>query len=150
MKCPQCSNIDTRITDSRLSRDDMIVRRRRICEKCQYRFTTAETREVLDVMVVKKSGIKERYSTEKLLKAVSISLHKRPFTQDKIRDFIIKLEVDLFKKDPKEISTKQIGDTVLKHLKVFDEVAYIRFASIYRDFRTIKGFRHEIDKLLQD
>ena len=75
MKCPQCSHIDTRITDSRLSRDDMIVRRRRICENCNYRFTTAETREVLDVMVVKKSGIKERYSSDKLLKAVSIFIY---------------------------------------------------------------------------
>ena len=115
MKCPQCSHIDTRITDSRLSRDDIMVRRRRICEKCHYRFTTAETREVLDVMVVKKSGVKERYSTDKLLKAVSISLHKRPFTQDKIRDFILKIEVDLFKKDPKEISTKPPNSPSLYH-----------------------------------
>ena len=147
MKCPQCSHIETKITDSRNSREDLVVRRRRECEKCCYRFTTAETREILDVMVVKKSGIKERYSSEKLVKAVSIALHKRPFTQDKIRDFILKIEVDLFKKDQKEITTKQIGDTVLRHLKVFDEVAYIRFASIYRDFKTIKGFRYEIEKL---
>ena len=86
MKCPQCSHIDTRITDSRLSRDDMIVRRRRICENCNYRFTTAETREVLDVMVVKKSGIKERYSSDKLLKAVFFHLcafsHYHPVIPD--------------------------------------------------------------------
>lgn len=150
MKCPRCLHDDTRITDSRMSREGVAVRRRRMCEQCQYRFTTTESREILDVMVIKKSGLKERYSRDKIMKGLMFSLQKRPITTEKIRDLCLKIEVDLMKKDPKEISTKYIGGIVLTHLKEFDEVAYIRFASIYRDFKTINGFKREIDKLSQD
>lgn len=118
-----------------------------MCEHCGYRFTTSESREVLDLMVLKKSGEKERYSSEKLMKGLLFALQKRPITQEKIRDLCLKVEVDLLKKDSKEISSKYIGRVVLNHLKEMDEVAYIRFASIYRDFKTIQGFKREIDKL---
>lgn len=150
MQCPRCSYPDTKITDSRLSLEGLMVRRRRVCEKCSYRFTTNESREILDVMVIKRNGDKERYSSTKLMKGLTTALHKRPFTQHKIRDLRLKIETELFKRDPREVTTRQIGNIVLKYLKNFDEVAYIRFASIYRDFKTIKGFTHEIDKLLQN
>jgi len=147
MKCPRCLNDDTRILDSRVSKEGLAVRRRRMCEKCGYRFTTSESREVLDLMVIKKSGAKERYSSEKLIKGLKIALQKRPISQEKIRDLCLKIEVDLLKKDQKEITSKFIGRVVLSHLRQVDEVGYIRFASIYRDFRTIQGFQREIEKL---
>ncbi len=150
MKCPRCLHDDTRISDSRVSREGLAVRRRRTCEKCGYRFTTTEAREILDLMVVKRSGAKERYSTEKLMKGLTFALQKRPVTKEKIRDLCLRIEVDLMKKDPKELTSKKIGEVVLRHLKDFDEVAYIRFASIYRDFKTIKGFKREIDRLSQE
>ncbi len=148
MKCPRCLYDDTRITDSRTSKEGLAVRRRRMCEHCGYRFTTSESREILDLMVLKRSGGKERYSSEKLMKGLVIALQKRPVTQEKIRDICLKIEVDLLQKDGKEVSSKDIGRIVLNHLKEVDEVAYIRFASIYRDFKTIQGFKREIDKLL--
>jgi transcriptional repressor NrdR len=150
MKCPQCLSDQTRITDSRPSKEGFQVRRRRECEKCGYRFTTAEVREVLDLMVVKKSGEKQRYSREKLMRGLTFALEKRPVTKEKIMDMCMRIEVDLLKGERYTVPTKEIGDTVLKHLREFDEVAYIRFASVYRDFRTIKGFKREIDKFLKE
>ena len=150
MKCPQCLSDQTRITDSRASKEGFQVRRRRECENCGYRFTTSEVREVLDLMVMKKSGEKQRYSREKLMRGLTFALEKRPVTKEKIMDMCMRIEVDLLKGDKYTVSTKEIGDTVLKHLREFDEVAYIRFASVYRDFRTIKGFKREIDKFLKE
>lgn len=150
MKCPQCLSDQTRITDSRPSKEGFQVRRRRECEKCGYRFTTSEVREVLDLMVVKKSGEKQRYSREKLMRGLTFALEKRPVTKEKIMDMCMRIEVDLLKGERHTVSTKEIGNTVLKHLREFDEVAYIRFASVYRDFRTIKGFKREIDKFLKE
>lgn len=147
MKCPRCFHPETRITDSRIIRQGLAVRRRRMCEFCHYRFTTTEVREILDMMVVKKDGDKERYSSDKLQQGLMFAFLKREVNKEKIQDICLKVEVDLLNKPGKEVSSKEIGRIVLKHLKEVDEVAYIRFASIYRDFKTIKGFKHEIDKL---
>lgn len=146
MKCPQCFSDQTRITDSRSSKEGFQVRRRRECEICSYRFTTTEIREILDLMVVKKSGEKQRYSRDKLMRGLTFALEKRPVTKEKIIDLCIKIEVSIVKGDKNSVTTKEIGDEVLKHLREFDEVAYIRFASIYRDFKSVKGFKREIDK----
>jgi transcriptional repressor NrdR len=101
-------------------------------------------------MVLKKNGQKERYSRDKLLRGLRVSLEKRPISFAKINSLCLNIETELMKKKEDEISTKTIGDTVLKHLKEIDEVAYIRFASVYRDFKTIKGFKREISKFLND
>ncbi len=149
MKCLNCSNKDTKILDTRVSNDNMYVRRRRICELCGYRFTTTEIREILDLMVIKKNGIKERYSKEKLMKGIETSLQKRPVNKEKINSLCLKIENELTKNNEKEVSSNKIGDTVLLFLKDMDEVAYIRFASIYKDFKTINGFKREIEKFIK-
>jgi len=150
MKCLNCSHEDTKILDTRVSSDGMYVRRRRMCDMCGYRFTTTEIREVLDLMVIKKNGIKERYSKEKLIKGIETSLQKRPVTKEKIRSLCLKIENELIKNNEKEITSSKIGDTVLLFLKDIDEVAYIRFASIYKDFKTINGFKKEIEKFIKN
>lgn len=149
MKCLNCSNKDTKILDTRVSNDNMYVRRRRICDLCGYRFTTTEIREILDLMVIKKNGIKERYSKEKLMKGIETSLQKRPVNKEKINSLCLKIENELTKNNEKEVSSNKIGDTVLLFLKDMDEVAYIRFASIYKDFKTINGFKREIEKFIK-
>jgi transcriptional repressor NrdR len=150
MKCGQCFSDETRILDSRVSNEGMQVRRRRECVVCSYRFTTTETREALDIMVLKKSAAKERYSRNKLFEGLNFALQKRPVTKERILDLCLNIEAELITKHSKEVDTKTIGSTALRHLKDVDEVGYIRFASVYRDFKTIKGFRREIEKFLPE
>ncbi|MFB6225625.1 MAG: transcriptional regulator NrdR [Candidatus Paceibacteria bacterium] len=150
MKCAQCFSEETRILDSRVSKEGMQVRRRRSCANCEYRFTTTETREPLDLMVVKKSGAHERYSRDKLFAGLNLALQKRPITKERILDLCLNIEAELITKHSKEVDAKTIGSTALRHLKDVDEVGYVRFASVYRDFKTIKGFRREIEKFLSE
>ena len=135
----------------------MSIRRRRECGKCQYRFSTLEEMELLDVTVVKSDGKRENYNREKVEKGIRQSLTKRPFTDDIFRRLINAIERDIQKRlgkswtrgtKTKEITTKQIGDIVMKHLRKFDKVAYIRFASVYRSFEDVKTFQREARSLL--
>ncbi len=158
MHCPVCRSKETKVVDSRISQGGMTIRRRRECEKCHYRFSTLEEAELLGFVVIKNDGKRESYSREKLEKGIIHSLTKRSFTQDKFQSLIHSIERDIQKKPAKawkqngtknrEIMSKDIGDIIMKHLKKFDKVAYIRFASIYRAFEDVKKFETEVRSLL--
>ncbi len=146
MRCPRCKDIDTKVIDSRVIEDGFTIRRRRECNKCGYRFTTYEKIE-LDIMVVKKDGRREAYNREKLLSGIRKACHKRPIGEEKIRKFINELELDLIQRGEKEISSKYIGEKVMEVLKDWDKVAYIRFASVYKEFKDISEFINQIKEL---
>ena len=147
MNCPVCNNPDTSVVDSRASGDGLMIRRRRECDKCSYRFSTVEEVELLDIVVVKSDGRRESYMREKLEKGVKQSLSKRPYTAENFYRLIHSIERDIQKKKKREISSKDIGESVMKYLKNFDKVAYIRFASVYRDFKDVKTFQKELKKI---
>ncbi len=147
MHCPVCPSKETKVIDTRLNSDQMAVRRRRECEKCKYRFSSIEEIELLDIMVVKKNGDREAYSRNKMTKGIVQSLTKRPYTQEKLDLLIHAIERDIQKKKKREVTSGDIGEIVMKHLKKFDMVAYIRFASIYRAFSDVKTFENEIQSL---
>ena len=147
MYCPACRAKDTKVVDSRLARDGMAIRRRRECEKCNYRFSTLEEVELLDIVVVKRDGRRESYSRDKVEKGILHSLSKRQYTQEKFDLLISAIERDIQKKKKREITSTELGELVMKHLKKFDKVAYIRFASIYRAFEDVGSFKSEIKSL---
>lgn len=148
MRCPVCNNSDTKVVDSRLSTDGMNVRRRRECERCNFRFSTLEEMELLDLTVVKRDGRREAYSREKLVRGLEKALEKRPCTEMSLQQLVHKIERDIQKKRRGELTTKEIGEILMKHLKGFDKVAYIRFASVYRSFDDVKTFEQELRSLL--
>ncbi|MBD3310874.1 MAG: transcriptional repressor NrdR [Candidatus Magasanikbacteria bacterium] len=147
MFCPICSSNETKVVDSRVSQDGMMIRRRRECIKCNYRFSTTEETEILDIVVIKNDGCRESYSQEKLKKGIVQSLTKRPYTRERFDKLIHSIERDIQKKRKKEITSKEVGEILMKHLKSFDKVAYIRFASIYRAFTDVNKFKNEIKSL---
>ncbi len=155
MYCPLCRSKETRVIDSRLTQDDMAIRRRRECEKCQYRFSTLEEMELLDIVVVKNDGRRELYGRSKLETGILHSLTKRPYTQEKFARLIQLIERDIEKRPARsggsgkqrEITSREIGEIVMKHLEKFDKVAYVRFASIYRAFEDVNRFQTVIRSL---
>lgn len=147
MFCPVCKSKETKVVDSRLTQDGMAIRRRRECILCTYRFSTVEEMELLDITVVKNNGNRESYSRNKLERGILHSLTKRPYTQDKFDRMIHAIETDIQKKKKREVTSKEIGELVMKHLRKFDKVAYIRFASIYRAFEDVNKFQTEIKSL---
>jgi transcriptional repressor NrdR len=147
MRCPVCNNRDVSVVDTRTAEDGMAVRRRRECDKCGYRFSTVEETELLDILVVKEDGRRESYMREKLESGIKYSMSKRAYTQDNFRRLIHNIERDIQKKRTREIASKEVGNIVMKHLRGFDMVGYIRFASVYRDFRDVKTFEKELKKL---
>lgn len=147
MRCPVCNHPDVSVIDTRSAEDDLSVRRRRECEHCTYRFSTKEEIELLDLIVVKEDGERESYMREKIENGIRRSLTKRPFTQEKFHRLIHAIERDIQKKRRREIASKELGEIVMKHLNAFDKVAYIRFASVYRDFRDVKTFERELKKI---
>jgi transcriptional repressor NrdR len=146
MRCPVCDHKSTRVVDSRLSSDGMAVRRRRECEKarCGFRFSTAEEIELLDCTVVKRNGRHESYSREKLESGLKKSLEKRPYTQAQFRVLVHEIERDIQKERGGEITSGGVGEIVMRHLKAFDKVAYIRFASVYHSFEGLEMFEKEL------
>ncbi len=147
MHCPVCRSQETKVIDTRLTQDGMAVRRRRECEECQYRFSTVEEMELLDIVVVKNNGARESYSRQKMQRGILQSLIKRPYTQEQFDHLIHAIEIDIQKKKQREITSKEIGEAVMKHLKKFDKIAYIRFASIYRAFEDVSRFQREVRSL---
>jgi len=147
MRCPVCNHKDTKVVDSRIATDGASVRRRRECEKCIFRFTTSEEIELLDVTVVKRDGRRENYSRDKLERGLKKALEKRAYTDTEFTKLIHKVERDIQKKRRGELTSSELGDIVMKHLKTFDKVAYIRFASVYRSFEDVKTFEAELKKL---
>jgi len=149
MKCPICYT-DTKVIDSRVAPDGLSIRRRRECLKCGFRFSTYEEMEILDLAVVKRDGRKEAYSREKMVRGLKKSLEKRPITDDRFKKLVNSIERDLQKLRKNEITTHQVGQIVMKNLKRVDQVAYIRFASVYESFKDVQTFHRELNKLLKN
>lgn len=147
MRCPKCKHEDTKVVDSREAGEGAEIRRRRECEKCDFRFTTFEQIETANFLVIKKDGSREPYSREKVSKGIWKACEKRPVTQEQVSALIDKLEAAWIGMG-KEIPSKVIGEGVMDELKELDEVAYIRFASVYRHFKDLESFKKELSKLL--
>ena len=147
MYCPICNYKDTKVVDSRLAAEGMAIRRRRECEKCSYRFSTVEEVTLLDITVVKRDGRREAYSREKLIHGLQKALEKRPYTEAAFQKLIHQIERDIQKKWRGELTSLQIGEILMKWLKKFDKVAYIRFASVYRSFEDVATFERELKQL---
>jgi len=146
MKCPKCNSLETKVIDSRLTDKDKAIRRRRECEKCNLRFTTFERIKVSSLIVVKNDGTREPYDREKLEGGIWKACEKRPVSQAQIDKMLSSLEEAWSAK--KEIPSKGIGNDVMEALKEIDEVAYIRFASVYRHFKDVEDFKNEFGKLI--
>lgn len=148
MICPKCRYKDTSVLDSRETDGQKAVRRRRKCNKCKHRFTTFERIETTSFIVVKKDGVRESYDREKLLKGIWKACEKRKVTEDQITNMINRLE-EKWGNMGKEVSSGIIGEDIMDALKKLDEVAYIRFASVYRQFKDLETFKKELQKLLK-
>ncbi len=148
MHCPSCHSPDTAVVDSRIAEEGRTVRRRRQCTKCQHRFTTFERQEISSLIVVKRDGTREPYSRTKLERGIWIACTKRPVTQELIDQLLTKLE-DRWGASKKEVSSATIGEDVMKELKSIDQVAYIRFASVHREFKDVEEFKEELGKLFK-
>lgn len=144
MRCPACHNIDTKVTDSRLVNEGVAVRRRRECVKCGFRFSSYEEVEILNLTVVKRDGRREPYAREKLEQGLKKAVEKRPITHDGFRQLVSIIERDIQLRGRNEITSKYIGEVVMKRLKRVDPVAYIRFASVYRSFTDAESFWDEL------
>lgn len=149
MKCPYCDNLDTRVVDSRPADDGSSIRRRRCCDVCGKRFTTFEKVETIPLIVIKKDHSREQYNRTKIEKGILQACYKRSVSADKIQKAVEHIETEIFKREEKEIPTNIIGEIVMDHLKELDEVAYVRFASIYREFKDVNTFMAEIRKILE-
>jgi len=149
MKCPACHHDDSKVTDSRLINQGMAIRRRRECLKCKFRFSTYEEVEILNLTVIKRDGRKEPYSKEKLESGLRKSFEKRPITQDDFKTLIHSIERDIQQSGMTEIKSSRLGEIIMKHLRKVDDVAYIRFASVYRSFKDAKTFQRELKKIIK-
>lgn len=149
MKCPYCSNTDTRVIDSRPAEDGGSIRRRRCCDECGKRFTTYEKVETIPLIVIKKDNTREQYDRSKIEKGILQASYKLPISAVEIQKTIDAIETEIFKLEDKEIPTHVIGEIVMDKLKDLHEVAYVRFASIYREFKDVNTFMSEIKKILE-
>lgn len=146
MYCPRCKNDDTSVIDSRLSEEGRAVRRRRECPKCEHRFTTFERQELSSLIVIKRDETREPYSRAKLERGIWLACTKRPVTEEKIDRLLTRLE-EKWGANKKEVASSTIGTDVMKELKKIDQVAYIRFASVHREFKDVDEFKEELGKL---
>jgi transcriptional repressor NrdR len=148
MKCPQCSFEEDKVVDSRTTKEGEAIRRRRECLKCGFRFTTYEYIERAPLMVVKKDGRREQYSREKLLGGLMRACEKRPVSREQLEKVIDDVETVMISRGKNEIKSEEIGNLVIDRLQAIDEVAYVRFASVYRQFKDINQFMSEVRALL--
>ncbi len=149
MKCPVCYFQDTKVVDSRVAPDGLSIRRRRQCLKCDLRFSTYEEMELLDLIVIKRDGKRESYNREKLVRGLKISLQKRLDDEEKFKKLIHRIESELQKLRKSEVNSSEIGLAVMKHLKKVDQIAYIRYASVYESFKDAKEFKEELNRLFK-
>jgi len=147
MNCPFCNNAETKVVDSRETNDGKITRRRRECLKCNSRFSTYEEVELLRLAVVKKDGSRVEYDKLKIEAGIRKALEKRPVGEEKIAKLMGDIEYEIRALEKTEVSTKEIGKIVLKKLRELDEVAYVRFASVYKSFGSVESFKKELDAL---
>ena len=149
MKCPFCNQENTRVSDSRPVPDNNSIRRRRQCDECGKRFTTYEKIETIPLTVIKKDQSREQYDRNKILDGVVRACYKRPISVKKIENVIDEIETEIFNKEEKEIPSTLIGEIVMDRLKSLDKVAYVRFASVYREFKDIDTFMDELRKMME-
>lgn len=149
MKCPYCGEENTKVIDSRPAEENNAIRRRRQCEKCKKRFTTYEKVETIPLIVIKKDNIREQYDRGKIEAGILRSCHKRPVSYEQIMAAVEDIENAVFNMEQKEISSTIIGELVMERLKSLDQVAYVRFASVYREFKDVNTFMDELTKLLK-
>lgn len=147
MRCPFCGHTDTQVKDSRPSEDNAAIRRRRFCPDCGSRFTTFERVQLRELTVVKKDGDKEPFDRDKLTRSLTIALRKRPVDEDRVERIVNSIQRQLETTGESEITTKAIGEMVMEHLADLDKVAYVRFASVYRNFVDAKDFEEFVGKL---
>lgn len=150
MKCPFCSHYESKVVDSRPTDEGQAIRRRRECIICSKRFTTYEKVEEIPLIVVKKSGNREPYNRNKILNGVIRSCEKRPVSLQEIEELVDEIEMHLYNLMEKEITTQYIGNLVIDRIRELDEIAYVRFASVYREFKDINTFMEEVKKILGD
>ncbi|WP_119678590.1 transcriptional regulator NrdR [Indioceanicola profundi] len=150
MRCPFCGNDDTQVKDSRPTEDNSAIRRRRFCPACGARFTTFERVQLRELTVVKSGGAREPFDREKVLRSMRIALRKRPVDADRIDRVVNSLVRQLESSGETEIPSKQVGEMVMNHLAALDKVAYIRYASVYKDFREVADFNQFVETLRSD
>lgn len=149
MKCPFCGHENTRVIDSRPAEDNNSIRRRRVCDECDKRFTTYEKVETIPLIVIKKDNNREVYDRTKIENGVLRACHKRPISADQIKHLVDEVETEIFNREEKEIPSRVIGELVMNKLKDLEAVAYVRFASVYREFKDINTFMDELKKVLE-
>ena len=150
MKCPYCGFQDSKVVDSRHSEDGMSIRRRRECQACQKRFTTYETVESLPMVVIKRDNSRQSFDRNKVLNGMLRACEKRPVSMAELEKATDEIEQVIQNSLDREVSTTQIGELVMERLKPLDEVAYVRFASVYRQFKDINSFMRELNKILEE
>ena len=148
MKCPYCSHPDTRVVDSRPTEDNSSIRRRRSCDVCGKRFTTYEKVETIPLIVIKRDENREEFKREKIEKGILHACYKRPVSADAIKKVVDEIEIELINREEKEIPSSVIGEIVMDKLKTLDPVAYVRFASVYRQFKDVNTFMEELKNFL--
>lgn len=149
MKCPFCGHIDDKVVDSRASSEGSAVRRRRECLDCGKRFTTYEIVEEMSLFVVKKDGRRQPFDRKKILAGIEKACEKRPVPSQEIEDLVLEIERQIYKKFDREVYSRDIGQLIMDRLALLDEVAYVRFASVYRQFKDVNQFMQELKDLLK-
>jgi transcriptional repressor NrdR len=147
MRCPNCASLDTQVKDSRPTEDSSVIRRRRICLSCNFRFTTFERVQLRELVVIKRNGRRVPFDRDKLLRSVQIALRKRPVEPERVDQEVSKIVRELESQGESEISSETVGELIMEHLRALDDVAYVRFASVYRNFREAKDFETALAEL---
>ena len=150
MRCPSCTSLDTQVKDSRPTEDSAVIRRRRVCLACNFRFTTFERVQLRELTVIKRNGRRVPFDRDKLMRSVQIALRKRAVEPERIEQMVSKIVRELESAGENEVSSEGIGEIVMAHLREIDDVAYVRFASVYRNFGEVKDFRAALDELSSD
>ena len=150
MRCPNCGSLDTQVKDSRPTEDSAAIRRRRVCLSCNFRFTTFERVQLRELTVIKRNGRRVPFDRDKLARSLSIALRKRPVEPERIEQMVSKIVRELETLGESEVTSETIGETVMEHLRTLDDVAYVRFASVYRNFREAQDFRAVLGELSRE
>lgn len=150
MKCPFCSSLESKVIDSRLAKDETSIRRRRECLDCKSRYTTYERVEEVELMTIKKDGAREPFDRSKIISGMAKACEKRPISVDLIESFVSELEREFQERGEREVESTEIGERVISKLYEIDEIAYVRFASVYRSFKDVNQFMSELKELLKE
>ncbi len=150
MKCPFCGSDNTRVIDSRPADDNNSIRRRRMCDECGKRFTTYEKVETIPLIIIKKDMGREQYDRSKIESGVLLACRKRPVSAQQITKLVDEVETEIFSREDKELPSSEIGELVMDKIKDVDPVAYVRFASVYREFKDVNTFMNELKRMLDD